>query len=117
MNPVDGILLLYGSLALLALAAVGTVLVVVFRKRRAPRDVFHANPIVPAPYVPSYDERFAPDLTPTAPASRTCDHCGRPVPAEYAFCADCGAASCPACHRFSPPGAGFCGFCGASLHA
>lgn len=50
--------------------------------------------------------------------ARTCQQCGRGVPADAAFCPHCGASvqgACSACGRMVPSSAAYCPSCGAPL--
>jgi len=90
MHAVAGYLLLLGALVLFAVAVLGTVLIIVARRRKARRIVFLAKPEIPAPYIPSFDERFPPKLAPPEAAPRFCGQCGVPLGEGFSFCPKCG---------------------------
>ena len=49
-----------------------------------------------------------------------CQKCNATLPAEFAFCTQCGAKvhkACPSCGQSNPPSAAFCGGCGRSMQA
>jgi hypothetical protein len=90
MQAIAGFHYLLGAVVLLALAVIGTFLIVVSRRRKTRRQVFHATPEVPAIYIPWFDERFPPDLTPVKPAHRFCGQCGIPLEIGFFYCPRCG---------------------------
>lgn len=85
------------------------------QKKQGRFDVREIYDMRPGETPPSEETRGQTD----APATRTCDNCGKPVAPDASFCGNCGKPqrkACPSCGAQADPSAKFCSSCGTPLN-